>query len=78
MCRLYQINRLVWSLYLHTRRSFTQSGINQVSHLYNNSPDDGHMAAPKHVENRNKHAWKIVAQDGYLQGSYQDERSKKT
>ena len=20
-----------------------------------NSPDDGHMAAPKHVENRNKH-----------------------
>jgi len=23
-----------------------------------NSPDDGHMAAPKHVENRNKHTWK--------------------
>jgi len=23
-----------------------------------NSPDDGHMAAPKHVENRNKHTLK--------------------
>ena len=34
-----------------------------------NSPDDGHMAAPKHVENRNKHTWKIVVrQVGYLQG----------
>jgi len=33
-----------------------------------NSPDDGHMAAPKHVENRNKHTWKrIVPQVGYLQ-----------
>ena len=30
---------------LHTRRSFTHSDINQVSHWYNNSPDDGHMAA---------------------------------
>ena len=30
---------------LHTRRSSTQSDINQVSHCYNNSPDDGHMAA---------------------------------
>jgi len=30
---------------LHTRRSSTQSDINQVSHWYNNSPDDGHMAA---------------------------------
>ena len=28
----------------HTRRSFTQSGINQMSNCYNNSPDDGHMA----------------------------------
>jgi len=33
-----------------------------------NSPDDGHMAAPKHVENRNKRTWKIVVrQFGYLQ-----------
>ena len=30
---------------LHTRPSSTQGDINQVSHLYNNSPDDGHMAA---------------------------------
>jgi len=30
---------------LHTRRSSTQSDINQESHWYNNSPDDGHMAA---------------------------------
>ena len=30
---------------LHTRRSSTQSDINQVSHWYNNSPDDGHLAA---------------------------------
>ena len=30
---------------LHTRRSSTQSDIKQVSHWYNNSPDDGHMAA---------------------------------
>ena len=30
---------------LHTRRSSTQSDINQVSHWYNNSPDEGHMAA---------------------------------
>ena len=33
-----------------------------------NSPDDGHMAAPKHVKNKNKHTWKrIVRQVGYLQ-----------
>ena len=31
----------------------------------------------KHVENRNKHTWKIVHQVGYLQGSYQDARSTK-
>jgi len=30
---------------MHTRRSSTQSDINQVSHWYNKSPDDGHMAA---------------------------------
>jgi len=30
---------------LHTRRSSTQSDINQVSHWYNYSPDDGQMAA---------------------------------
>jgi len=30
---------------LHIRRSSTQSDINQVSHWYSNSPDDGHMAA---------------------------------
>ena len=29
---------------LLARRSSTQSDINQVSHWYNNSPDDGHMA----------------------------------
>ena len=29
----------------HTRRSSAQSDINQVSHWYNNSPDDGHTAA---------------------------------
>jgi len=30
---------------LHARRSSTQSDIYQVSHWYNNSPDDGHMVA---------------------------------
>ena len=30
---------------LHTRGSSTYSDINQISHWYNNSPDDGHMAA---------------------------------
>jgi len=30
---------------LHTRRSSTLSDINQVSHWYNNSTDNGHMAA---------------------------------
>jgi len=37
--------RLVCRLNLHTRWSSTQSDINKVSHRYNNSPDDGHMAA---------------------------------
>jgi len=41
-----------------------------------NSPGDGHMAAPKHVENRNKHIWKrIVRQVVYLQRLYRDARS---
>ena len=30
---------------LHKRRSSTQSDIYQILHWYNNSPDDGHMAA---------------------------------
>jgi len=34
-----------WQSGMHTRQSPTQSDINQVSHWYNNSPDDGHMAA---------------------------------
>jgi len=37
-----------------TRRSSTQSDINQVLLQYNNFPDDGHMAAPKKLRNRNK------------------------
>jgi len=32
-------------VYVTTSRSSTQSDINQVSHWYSNSPDDGHMAA---------------------------------
>jgi len=40
---------------LHTRGSSTQSEINQISHSYNNFPDDGYMAAPIHVDNRNKY-----------------------
>jgi len=40
---------------------------NQTYYWYNNSPDDGHMAAPKHVENRNKYSWKFVRRVGYLQ-----------
>ena len=41
-----------------------------------NSPDDGRVAAPKHVENRNKHTRKrIVHQVGYLQRSYRDASS---
>ena len=35
----------VWYVGAYTRRSSTQTDINQVSHWYNNSPDDGHMAA---------------------------------
>ena len=64
-----------WPSGTHTIRSSTQSDINQMSYWYNNSPDDGHTVAPKHVENRNKHTWKTVRQAGYLQGSYQDARS---
>ena len=62
---------------LHTRRSSTQSDIYQMSHWYNNPPDDEHMAA------RNMHRIeiniqeKIVRQIGYLQGSYQNARSTK-
>jgi len=55
----------------HTIRSSTQSDINKVSHWYNNSRDEGQNGCPKHVENRNKHTWKIVPQVGYLQGWYQ-------
>jgi len=33
-----------WLPGMHNRRSSTQSDINQMSHWYNNSPDDGHMA----------------------------------
>ena len=41
------------------------------------SPDDGHMACPKHVENRKKHIRKrIVRQVGYLQRLYRDARPK--
>jgi hypothetical protein len=40
------------------------------------SPDDGHVAAPKHAENRNKHTRKrIVCRVGYLQRLYRDARS---
>jgi hypothetical protein len=35
----------VWYGYMHTRQSSTQSDINQASHCYNSSPDDGHMVA---------------------------------
>jgi len=48
-----------------------------LPHWYNNSPDDGHMAARKHVQNRNKYTRNIVRQVGHLQGSYQDARSTK-
>ena len=33
------------SLFVDDRLVCTQSDINQVSHWYKNSPDDGHMAA---------------------------------
>jgi len=43
---LYMFWAATWPSHnLHTRRSSTQRDINQVSHWYNNSPDDGHMAA---------------------------------
>jgi len=63
---------------LHTRRSSPQSDINHVSHWYNNSPDDRQAhGSIKHVENRNKHTWKIVRLVSSLQGSYQNARSTK-
>ena len=63
---------------LHTRRSSTQSDINQVSHSYNNSPDDGHVAARNMLRiERKTYMKKIVRQVGYLQGLYQDARSTK-
>jgi len=43
-CAHYQENYCM-QVNLHTRQSSTQSDINQVLHSYNNSPDDGHMAA---------------------------------
>ena len=43
---LYQSDTWFMSLCVDdTRRSSTQSDKSQVSHWYNNSPDDGHMAA---------------------------------
>jgi hypothetical protein len=52
---------------LHTKRSHIQSDIYQMSYWYN-SPDDGHIAVPKHVSNRNKRTWRrTVRQVGYLQ-----------
>ena len=60
---------------LHTRRSSTHSDINQVSHWYNNSPDDGYMAARNMWRIEIGTQEKIVRQIGYLQGSYQDARS---
>jgi len=53
------------------RVTYTRCRIDKI-----NSPDDGHMAAPKHVENRNKRIWKrTVRQVGYLQRLYRDSRS---
>jgi hypothetical protein len=45
------------------------SVINQVSHWYNNSPDDGHMAAWNMQRIETNIQEKTVSQVGYLQGS---------
>jgi len=42
--------------------------INQVSHWYNNSPDDGHMAARNMYRIEINIQEEIVRQVGYLQG----------
>ena len=52
---------------MHTRQSSTQSDINQVSHCYNNSRDDGHMAARNMWRIEINTQEKIVLQFGYLQ-----------
>jgi hypothetical protein len=43
--RVTSYQTVIYTEWHHTRRSFTQSDINLVSHWYNNSPEDGHMAA---------------------------------
>ena len=45
-----------------------QSDINQVSHWYNNSPDDGHMTARNMYRTEINIQEKTVRQVGYLQG----------
>ena len=53
---------------LHTGRSSMQIDINQVSHCYNNSPDDRHMAARNMSRIEINIEEKIACQFGYLQG----------
>jgi hypothetical protein len=61
---------------LHTKRSSIQSDIYQMSYWYNQFSWWWAHGFPKHVENRNKHTWKItVRQVGYLQRLYRDARS---
>ena len=53
---------------MHTRRSSTHSDINQVSHRYNNSPDNEHMVARNMQRIEINIQEEIVRQVGYLQG----------
>jgi len=43
-CLRHHVTLCRWPSGTHTRRSSTQSDINQASHWHNNSPDDRHVA----------------------------------
>ena len=71
---LYQCDTWFMSLCVDDRllcrlTCIPDSDINQVSHWYNNSPDDGHMAARNMYRIEINIHEKFLRQFGYLQGS---------
>jgi len=57
-------------MFLHTKRSSTQSDIYQVSHWYSWFSWWWARGCPKHVENRNNHTWKICASSWFVYKDY--------
>jgi len=59
------------------KKLLTPTGIEPATFLLVAQNLNHCATGPKHVENRNKHTWKIVRQVGYLQRSYQAARQTK-